>query len=105
MLFLRKLWLMQCLEAIVDFLKNFKSSSTEAAEQLEGLNLNGDGDSDEYDMVDDVDGANGNRRGQNKLKYMQLLQDVADRKETAIFIDLNDVDAVSRRLRILEKMC
>lgn len=47
-------------------------------------------------MVDDVDGANGNRRGQNKLKYMQLLQDVADRKETAIFIDLNDVDAVSK---------
>jgi DNA replication licensing factor MCM7 len=36
--------------AFVDFLQSFKSSSTEAAEQLEGLNLNGDGDS-EYGPV------------------------------------------------------
>lgn len=89
-------------EAIVDFLKNFKSSSTEAADQLEGLDLNGD--DDEYDMVDDADdvapGAE-RRNRHNKLKYMQLLQDVADRIESTIFIDLDDVDAVSapRRTR------
>jgi DNA replication licensing factor MCM7 len=81
----------------VDFLKNFKSSSTEAAEQLEGLNLNGEGDGDEYDMVDDSDDpAPGDaQRRHNKLKYMQLLQGVADRTQTEILIDLNDLEAVS----------
>lgn len=87
--------------ALEDFLKNFKSSSTEAAEQLEGLNLNGAGDSDEYDMVDQSDdpapedGQNEAQRRHNKLKYMKLLQDVADRKQTQVLIDLNDLDAVS----------
>ena len=83
----------------MDFLQNFKSSSTEAAEQLEGLNLNGDGDSDEYDMMDDSDDPvpNGTQRRSRhgKAKYMQMLQDVADRIRTEITIDLNDLEAVS----------
>jgi hypothetical protein len=81
--------------AFVDFLENFKSSSTEAAEQLEGLNINGD--DDEYDMVDDSDDPvpNGNqRRNRHKAKYMQMLQDVADRMRTEVLIDLNDLETV-----------
>jgi DNA replication licensing factor MCM7 len=83
----------------VDFLQNFKSSSTEAAEQLENLNLRGDGDSDEYDMVDDSDDpapdAAQRRTRHNKAKYMQMLQDVSDRTRTEVLIDLNDVETVS----------
>ena len=62
------------------------------------MNLNGDGDSDEYDMVDDSDdpATNANRTRHGKAKYMQILQDVADRAATGIVIDLNDLEAVSR---------
>jgi DNA replication licensing factor MCM7 len=64
---------------------------------LEGLNLNG-GDSDEYDMVDDAgdpapDGTQ--RRNKSEVKYMQMLQDVADRVRTDVLIDLNDLEDVS----------
>lgn len=86
----------------MDFLQNFKSSSTEAADQLQNLNLNGEGDSDEYDMVDDSDdpapGA-ASRRNHSKAKYMHMLQDVADRTGTNVIIDLNDLDAVSTSCR------
>lgn len=49
-------------------------------------------------MVDDSDdpapdGA-ARRNRHNKVKYMQILQDVADRTRTEILIDLNDLDAV-----------
>lgn len=85
----------------MDFLQNFKSSSTEAAEQLEGLNINADGDSDEYDMVDDAGdpAPNGSQRRNRhgKAKYMQILQDVSDRTRTEIVIDLNDLEEVRRR--------
>lgn len=83
----------------MDFLQNYKSTSTEAAEQLENLNLNGDGESDEYDMVDDEDdpapGASQRRNRHNKAKYVQMLQDIADRTRTNILVDLNDLDTVS----------
>ncbi|KAF2743966.1 MCM-domain-containing protein [Sporormia fimetaria CBS 119925] len=85
-------------DAFVDFLKHFKSSSEETAEQLEGLNLNGD-DSDEYDMLEDSDdpAPNGARRNQhNKLKYMQMLQDVSDRTRDELVIDLNDLEAYEK---------
>ena len=81
----------------MDFLQNFKSSSTEAVEQLESLNINGDGDSDEYDMVDDSDDpAPGASQSRSKVKYMQMLQDVADRERTDIIIDLNDLESWER---------
>jgi hypothetical protein len=89
------------LAAFVDFLQNFKSTSTKAVEQLESLNLNGDSDGvgDEYDMVDDSDdpapAGSQQRNRQNKAKYMQMLQDVADRTRTNILIDLDDLDTVS----------
>jgi hypothetical protein len=89
--------------AFVDFLQNYKSTATEAADQLENLNLNGDGDSDEYDMVNDEDdpapGASQRRNRQNKAKYVQMLQDIADRTRTNILIDLNDLDMVRSRVR------
>ncbi|KAH9860413.1 hypothetical protein J1614_011744 [Plenodomus biglobosus] len=84
--------------AFVDFLKTFKSSSTEAADQLESLNLNGDAD-DEYDMVDGDDdpAPNGTQsRSKSKLKYMNLLQDIANRVRDEIQIDLNDIEAYEK---------
>lgn len=86
--------------AFVDFLKNYKSSSTEAADQLQGLTLNGDGEDEEYDMVDDSDdpAPNGAQtRSKSKLKYMNQLQEVANRERDEIQIDLNDVEAVSSK--------
>lgn len=83
--------------AFVDFLKNFKSASTDAADQLGDLNISGNGADDEYDMVDDSDDPAPNAsqaRNKSKLKYMNILQDVANRTLDEIFIDLNDVEAV-----------
>ncbi|KAF1836620.1 DNA replication licensing factor CDC47 [Decorospora gaudefroyi] len=87
--------------AFVDFLKNYKSTSTEAADQLQGLNLNGNGDGgeDEYDMVDDADdpAPNGTQsRTKSKLKYMNQLQEVANRMRDEIQIDLNDLEAYEK---------
>lgn len=85
------------LAAFVDFLQNFKSSSTEAADQLENLNLNGDGDNDEYDMIDDSDNPAPNanrRRTRTKAKYVEMLQDIADRTRSNVLIDLNDLESV-----------
>jgi DNA replication licensing factor MCM7 len=69
-------------------------------DQLEGLNLNGDGEEEEeYDMVDDSDDPAPDgiqtRNGQSKIKYMKQLQEVANRLRDGILIDLNDVEAVS----------
>lgn len=48
-------------------------------------------------MVDDSDDpVSGAARGRhNKLKYMQVLQGVADRTQNEVLIDLNDLEAVS----------
>ena len=65
---------------------------------MEGLNLNGNGDADEYDMVDDSDDpAPGSQRNRpSKVKYMNILQDVANRVRSDILIDLNDIEEVGR---------
>jgi hypothetical protein len=88
----------QRIAAFVDFLKHYKSSSTEAADQLEGLSLNGNGADEEYDMVDDSgdpvpNARNGN--GKSKIKYLNQLQEVSNRERDEIVIDLNDVELVS----------
>jgi DNA replication licensing factor MCM7 len=83
------------LAAFVDFIQNFKSSSTDAADQLENLNLNGD--NDEYDMLDDSDDPAPNRnqrRTRTKAKYVEMLQDIADRTRSNVLIDLNDLETV-----------
>lgn len=92
------------LDAFKDFLQHFKTlqSTSEAAatEAMEDLNIDGDRTSDEYDFMDDVDdegaGTRGaSRRREPKLKYMQILQDIANREASNIVIELDDLDVVS----------
>jgi DNA replication licensing factor MCM7 len=64
---------------------------------LEGLSLNGNGNDDEYDMVDDADDpAPSQRNRPSKIKYMNILQDVANRVRSDILIDLNDLEAYEK---------
>jgi DNA replication licensing factor MCM7 len=92
------------LSGFKDFLQGFKTfqSSSEAAatEALEDLNIDDGQTSDEYDFMDDVDETNGNARGarrhrEPKLKYMQILQDIANRDKSNILIELDDLAIVS----------
>lgn len=94
------------LDAFKDFLKHFKTfesaSESAATEAIEDLHIDGDTTSDEYDFMDDVeqDGAGGTgrnrRRREPKQKYMQMLQEVADRERNHILIELDDLEAVSK---------
>lgn len=95
------------LDAFKDFLKHFKSfesaSESAATEAIEDLRIDEDGTSDEYDFMDDVaqEGSAqraGRRRREPKLKYMQVLQEVADRERTNILIELDDLATVSASL-------
>jgi DNA replication licensing factor MCM7 len=83
-------------EAFELFLEKFettKTASDEAAEAIDGLNLDGDHTSDEYDFMDDVaNGDSATRRTQGrKRKYMEMLQEVADRDRQNVLIDLDDL--------------
>ncbi|TLD39254.1 putative dna replication licensing factor cdc47 [Venturia nashicola] len=85
--------------AFEDFLKSFKSSTAEASDALEGLNLDQDGE--DYDFMDDADAPNTGTRGNQqapKVKYMKLLQDVADRKVSDIVIELDDLEQYEKTL-------
>ena len=91
--------------AFADFLSSFKESAstseTAATDALDALNL-GEHDSD-YDFMDDADGPEGQRRTRNsqtrspKRKYMEVLQDVADRKRQDICIELDDLAIVGKK--------
>jgi DNA replication licensing factor MCM7 len=93
-------------DAFRDFLENFKSSESAseeaAAEAIDELHIDGDGTSDEYDFMDDVENGDGTRsrregrRRPDKRKYMALLQKIADRVKSNILIELDDLDLVSR---------
>ncbi|KAL2360553.1 Mcm2-7 hexameric complex component [Blastomyces dermatitidis] len=91
-------------ELFKDFLETFKSfeSASEAAatEAIEGLHIDGDVMSDEYDFMDDVDGqrTRTTRSKGPKLKYMQMLQEVADRTRSNILIELDDLDTYVKSL-------
>lgn len=97
------------LDGFKDFLKHFKTlhSSSEAAatEAMEDLNIDGNRTSDEYDFMDDVDGEEGaetrgaRRRREPKLKYMQILQDIANRDISNIVIELDDLEVVGLQQR------
>ena len=92
------------LAAFEDFLQNYKSTATDL-EALEDLNLEDlnhddrDDTSEEYDMMDDVAGGKEARHANKfkapKRKYMDMLQEVADRKVDEVCIELDDVDNVS----------
>ncbi|KAI9668145.1 MAG: Mcm2-7 hexameric complex component [Bathelium mastoideum] len=90
--------------AFEDFLGSYKGkSSSDTANALNDLHIDEDGLSDEYDFMEDVDGANGARRRDGasrgpKKKYMEILQDVADRKASQVLIELDDVDEYEKSL-------
>ncbi|KAL4871934.1 hypothetical protein BDV12DRAFT_13692 [Aspergillus spectabilis] len=96
------------LDAFKDFLKHFKSfesaSASAAAEAIEDLRIDEDGTSDEYDFMDDADESGAQSSGarrrnkEQKLKYMQMLQDVADRERSDVLIELDDLITYERSL-------
>lgn len=96
----------QCLAALEDFLKTFKTSSqktTSAADAMMGMHIDDDDLSDDYDFMDDDDeAARRTRKAQKKQarlpqkKYMNLLQKVADREEKEITIELDDLAEVCK---------
>ena len=98
-------------EAFVDFLTKFKSSSSaseaSATSALQDLNID-DGDlSDEYDFMDDVEGNDTSRRRterEPKLKYMNLLQEVANRTKSEITVELDDLDVVRYSLNYTKQV-
>jgi DNA replication licensing factor MCM7 len=88
--------------AFVDFLQHFKSSSTEAEDALGDLRLDADNEDDD-DFMAETNGARGGAqtRGRaaaqpNKLKYVQMLQDVADRTTSQVLVDLDDLEEWER---------
>lgn len=91
------------LNAFKDFLQHFKTtestSESAATEAFEDLHIDGDRTSDEYDFMDDVENEGGAQRSgrarrEPKLKYMKMLQDVADRERTNVLIELDDLATV-----------
>ncbi|KAJ5666979.1 DNA replication licensing factor MCM7 [Penicillium macrosclerotiorum] len=95
------------LDGFKDFLSHFKTlqSTSEAAatEAMEELNIDGNRTSDEYDFMDDVDDEGttphgARRRREPKLKYMQILQDIANRDATNIVIELDDLEIFEKAL-------
>ena len=86
------------LEAFSDFLEKFetsKTSSDAAAEAIDGLHLDGDHTSDEYDFMDDVADEDRTRsRRRSKRKYVDMLQEVANRERQNIVVELDDLQEV-----------
>lgn len=100
-------------EAFRDFLETFKASASAseetAAAAIDGLHIDGDGTSDEYDFMDDAENGDGMRSRRedrtrvDKRKYMALLQDIADRVKSNILIELDDLDLVSKFLGAVQE--
>ena len=85
-----------------DFLQHFKSFET--ADAIEDLNLHEDVDEDDLmeDAGEDGEQTNERRKREPKVKYMQILQDVADRVKSNVVIELDDLQSVgcASRFRI-----
>ncbi|KAI9833461.1 MAG: Mcm2-7 hexameric complex component [Sarea resinae] len=89
--------------AFEEFLTSFKSFNTtsSAANAFEGLHIEDDNLSDEYDFMDEVSGDNQSRAAASKdpkRKYMELLQKVADRETSEIIIELDDLQEFEKSL-------
>jgi DNA replication licensing factor MCM7 len=90
--------------AFEDFLQSFKTApktAASAAEALLGMHIDDDDLSDDYDFMDDDDGSAQEARRARKekarlpqKKYMDLLQNVANRAEKNITIELDDLAVV-----------
>lgn len=93
-------------EAFESFLGSFKSTPVSAlASAIDGMNIDEDDFSDDYDFMEDDDDeeepASTRRRPkpaakQPTLKYVELLQKIADRVEDEITIDLDDLAKVCK---------
>ena len=89
-----------CAVAFEDFLTTYESTTPDqTTNALENLNIEEEDFSDEYVMVDDERDSQGVRRrpgqpGPSKKKYMEMLQQVADRQISEVMIELDDLDNV-----------
>jgi DNA replication licensing factor MCM7 len=82
--------------AFEEFLTTYKSTSVETTDAFSRLNLEDDDLDAEYDFLDESgDEAAAARRANTKVKYMRMLQHVADRTSNQVVIDLEDLTAVS----------
>ena len=83
------------LDAFQSFLEKFETSKTSAdvGEAIGGLHFDGDHTSDEYDFMDDVADEDRSRR-RPKRKYVDMLQEVANRERQNIVIELDDLQEV-----------
>ncbi|KAI9744071.1 MAG: Mcm2-7 hexameric complex component [Claussenomyces sp. TS43310] len=83
--------------AFEEFLESYKTKKTSAASALLGMDIDDDDLSDEYDFADSDDEGRRDRRitsqqhQQPHQKYMDILQNVANRLEDEITIDLDDL--------------
>lgn len=86
--------------AFENFLTTYECTTPDlTTNALESLNIEEEEFSDEYVMVDnDGDGKGGARRpgqsGTSKKKYMEMLQQVADRQVSEVMIELDDLENV-----------
>ena len=83
---------LQAFETFLDKFEVTQSATDQASEAIDGLHLDGDATSDEYDFMDDVDGNEAQQRRQRPhKKYMDMLQKVADRERSNILVELDDL--------------
>ncbi|KAK0618047.1 MCM2/3/5 family-domain-containing protein [Bombardia bombarda] len=99
--------------AFENFLTDFKTSPQEAiTHALENITIDEDDLSDEYDFMDEDEGAQAQRQREKQQrraphhKYKDILQDLADRKVNEIVVDLDDLAAyeqdVNEGLKLIE---
>ena len=88
-------------DAFEDFLRTFKSTtSADTADALGDLNLGEDDLEDDYDFMEETGGEqaqNNQRANKSKIKYMNMMQEVADRTISHLTIELDDLDMVGLR--------
>lgn len=91
------------IEAFRDFLETFKASASASEESatnaIDGLQIDEDDGSEDYDFMDDVagqghNGTRGRQSHRDKRKYIALLHEIADRVKSHIVIELDDLDLV-----------
>ncbi|KAK5663317.1 hypothetical protein OQA88_3745 [Cercophora sp. LCS_1] len=103
------------LTAFSNFLNDFKTSPEQAiTDALDGINIDEDDLSDEYDFMDEDDDAQATRRAERERrkkprhKYKEMLQELADRKIDEVVIDLNDLhgyeEEVNEGLKLVESI-
>lgn len=83
--------------AFENFLSEFKTSPEQQLTDALG-NIDIDGDSDEYDFLDDAETQNRRQRSkvQPQHKYKDLMQKLADRQVDEVEIDLDDLATVRK---------